>query len=269
LPDRGHADYLSKVEYKRMIAEINKDKRIKLKPPFTEEIKRKMEPRLQGEAWKRMKKAAPNLYKLVVINVWVNRYLKELVEDVENSLKERKLSWVKLEALKHIDSDLVTAASGHESEAREMDKLRRRVQRKHEECGEFIRSRDCLFSKDLKRQVERELKNFKRWLEEFEKRTAGAAKQRANEALEKLAGKQKKILKQEVTTRFRQSAVFNALIVSLVDELMSAGFSKKESYEITDWILKALYPFYWRDVDEYSFNRVRQRYEYWLKNKKR
>ncbi len=269
LPDKCYGSFSTTKESEQVVARFNKMESMREKiPPWLEEIMRELEPQLKKAVWKEMKKSAPNMYGLVIISVSGHRNLKELVEDIEDRLHKRSLSWISLEALKHIDTDLIASANYIESEAKAMEKILRRAQQKHEECGKFIISRECLFSESLKRQMHRELADFPRWLKEYEKRNSAAEKRIAEATFEKLARKQKELLKQGVTSRIRSSAVFNALIFPLVGELLSAGFSKKGSCEITDRILKVLYPFYWPDVDEFSFKRVRQRYEYWLKKKK-
>jgi hypothetical protein len=194
--------------------------------------------------------------------------LQELAEDIESELNIYSLSWSNLKSLRHIEADFITEAKAHDRDAMHYDKLRQRIQKKHEECAGFITSEDCLFSKELKRRLLKEFDEFKKWIEQYNKKTVTAMEERADDAFLKLAGEEKKLLAQDVVPRPRRSAGFNALILPLVEELMLAGFSKKESCEVTDRILKVLFPFYWPDVDEYSFNRVRQRYEYWLKKKR-
>ena len=220
-----------------------------------------VEPRLKQPFWRKLRDSAPRLYAHLILVLYALPGRQEMIEDVEGELSVRSLGWGKLRSVEGRDASLLDSASRGLHLADAMDMARKEWRRKHEKCVEFITSNESLFSIKFRAQSKREIKESLRWIREQEESTSIALRQRAKEAYETVAKDHPELLRQKVTPKLRVTSVLNAIILSIVAEVRSAGFSATKSYELTNEILKILYPSIWPEGS--VPDNVRQRYDYW------
>lgn len=238
--------------------------------PLLLPVLRIIEPLLEHSFWPKLRRSAPKMYVRLVMRIYEDGArrkcpfnLHNVIEDVERDLNKYGLAWGALSSIQDSDADLLSSAQADQRLAEAMDKRRAAWQRRHQKCVEFIISDESLFSAKFRAQSRREFQECLRWIKEHEDTTSTLLRQRAKAAYETLARDHTGLLRQKVTPRLRATSVFNAVIFGLVNDLMSAGSSARNSHVLTNEILKILFPASWPTRS--TPDNVRQRYDYWSK----
>ncbi|MEE9271212.1 MAG: hypothetical protein V3V49_13240 [Candidatus Krumholzibacteria bacterium] len=231
-----------------------------------------IEPRLKDPFWPKLRNSAPKTYAQLILSIYNHAArtesdfsLHETIEDIERELKRHGVGWGTLRAIRDADAGLLGSTQANLQLAEAIDKRRDEWRRRHEKCVEFIRSNESLFSPQFKKQSQRELEESLAWIRQHEKATSEGLRQAAEKTFEHLAGEHLELLEQKVAKRPRPSALLNAIVTGLVDELCSAGLRPHAAHVLTDRILNVLFPTLW--PDGLNEDHVRQRYSYWSKKR--
>lgn len=225
---------------------------------------RKVEKKLEMAFWKKLRKNQPDLYVRLVKSVIGEPDQQEIIESVEKDLRIHSRGWENMESIKSIDESRLTIGIASGVGAESIRTTRISNWRRYDRAVKQLIAKESPYSAAVKKRLQREHKEMHE-MTDHEKEALKALKKNLATAYTQTlptldvpedAGK---------SEAMKLADFLNPLILNIVNELLSPGMSKKKSFILTDKILHILLPRFWQKPDDYSYDRVRQRYTYWSK----